>query len=204
MSTKPFFLKDVKKFYAIIFWRIRNEYVSSQPFCWLKLWLVDFFLWYPFQFNSHVPDTTGGSSRHELKRFWSINLFLEDAKKIFDFHFLTCAKYIFLKSNVTNVIEFVDSNFMFCRFSFQAQPIFLVCSCYSGGFFPTSIGRWKNLNPFLRRLLKILHFRFLTRPTICILLIFSRFFATIFLYCFPTWLLFRSENFFPKKFEYLW
>ena len=87
LSTKPFFLKDVKKFYAIIFWRVRNEYFSSQPFCWLKLWLVDFFLWYPFQFNSHVPDTTGGSSRHELKRFWSINLFLEDLKKFYIFVF---------------------------------------------------------------------------------------------------------------------
>ena len=55
----------------------------------------------------------------------------------------------------------------FVDFPFQNSPILLGCSCYYGGFFWTWIETFWVLEPFLRRLQKILHFHFSTCP-ICI------------------------------------
>ena len=133
-------------------------------FCWLKLLLVDFFLWYPFQFNSYDPDTTGGSSRHELKSFWSINLFLEDLKKFYIFIFWR-VRYAYSSSQVLLMLYLLLTTiFTFCRFSFSQIPMLFVCSWYYGGFFSTWIETFWFLEPFLRRPQKIFNFPFLTCP----------------------------------------
>ena len=48
---------------------------------------ISIFLFKNHQFYSDVPAITGGSSGHELKRFESWNLFLEDLKKFYIFIF---------------------------------------------------------------------------------------------------------------------
>ena len=127
MSTKPFFLKDVKKYYVFIFWCVWYLYFWSRVLLMLCILLTQIFRFCRFSFSKFTHSTRmflllGGFFWTWIETFWVLEPFLRRLQKILHFHFSTCPICIFHKGNLTNAICFVDKNGYALLIFFSKNP----------------------------------------------------------------------------------